>query len=64
MLLIEAYRVVDLSNKVNDSNTVNVDFIKDKENEIKIDDKKKIIKGQYNSQDFLGSSKKLKDFDK
>ena len=66
MLLIEAYRVVDLSNKVNDSNTVNVDFIKDKENEIKIDDKKKIIKGQYNSQDFLGSSKKLREdfFDK
>ena len=60
-LLVEAYRVLNLSNKVLESDKIKIDFIKNRDNGIERNHKKKLIKGQYNSQDFEGSSKKLRE---
>ena len=63
VLLTDAYRILGLSNKIEDSNEIKIDFIKDNKNEIEKIVKKKIIKGQYNYKDFDGSSENLrKDF--
>ena len=60
-LLIESYRIFNLSNKTTELNKTKIDFIKDEENEIERSEKKKIIKGQYNYQDFGGKSEKLRE---
>ena len=60
-LLVDSYRILNLSNKVEELNKIKVDFIKDEENEIKRNDKQKIAKGQYNCQDFEGNSEKLRE---
>ena len=60
-LLIESYRIFNFSNKTTELNKTKIDFIKDEENEIERSEKKKIIKGQYNYQDFEGKSEKLRE---